>query len=387
MNAPPPPISAEKIRVLHLIPWIFSGGVETRRTELARYLPSERFEQRIITLRGRGPLLAELKRLSVSVLEQNTPRKWSPFDMQAIRAIQREIHAYNPHIIHGAVFEGVSMAAIAGTLTRTPLVILEETSEPYGRSWRAHLYLATLARLADHTVGVSPAVAEYLQTSLRLPPEKISHIDNGVRILQRRPPEKNQSLREKWGIPRDAFLIGSVGRLLDSCKRFTDLITALSLLSPEIPDAYLIIVGAGGDLELLQNHARQKGVQDRVIFTDYQGDVESFYSIMDVFALLSAHEAFGLVVAEAMFCECPVVATRVGGMKSVVEDQKTGILVEPFQPEEAAAALKRLYHSPELRRKMGQDGRERAQQHYSSQRYARDVEALYLRLLQEKGLL
>ena len=75
----------------------------------------------------------------------------------------------------------------------------------------------------------------------------------------------------------------------------------------------LLIVGDGPDLPMLRDLAVEEGVADRVVFAGYQYDVGHFYALMDVFALASAWEAFGLVNAEAMRCGLPVVATRRGG--------------------------------------------------------------------------
>ena len=105
---------------------------------------------------------------------------------------------------------------------------------------------------------------------------------------------------------------------------------------------------------------------------------------MDVFALASAHEAFGLVLVEAMFAECPVVATRVGGIPAVVSDGDTGFLVAPMAPQALADRLLRLLEDPALRVAMGKSGLARAREKFSAERYVREFDELYQRLAKER---
>ena len=378
--------TSRPIRVMHILPFVFSGGVETRRRELAKLLDPTQFEQKILCLSGSGPLRADIENYGVEVLSRRTRQEWTPFDVLGLSWVIYQIARWKPDIVHGAVFEGVSMATLAGTLCRTPIIILEETGDPSVRSWRGDALLRGLSQLADACVGVSPAVGDYLKNDIGWSEQDIHQIDNGVASFERQPPEVGRRLRRKWDIDEDAFLVGTVGRMLNSQKRFTDLIDAISLLKEELDRLHLIVVGTGGDLDMLKEYAAEKGIKERVTFTGYQYNVDEYYSMMDAFALLSEHESFGLVVAEAMFCELPVIATRVGGMQHIVIDEETGFLVEPFNPKQAASAIRKLYESDSLCRRMATAGRARAEKRYGSQRYAKDVEKLYLDLIEEKGL-
>ena len=108
---------------------------------------------------------------------------------------------------------------------------------------------------------------------------------------------------------------------------------------------------------------------------------------MDVFCVPSAREGFGLVAVEAMLHNLPVIATKVGGLQDVVLDGETGYLVPPIAPQALAEKIQLLIDQPELRKQMGQKGKARALQHFTAERYCRDVENLYLELLDEKGIL
>jgi L-malate glycosyltransferase len=108
---------------------------------------------------------------------------------------------------------------------------------------------------------------------------------------------------------------------------------------------------------------------------------------MNLFAIVSHMEAFGLVAVEAMFHRIPVIATRVGGLKDIVREGETGILVEAHNPSQIAEAINSLISNPALRIDMGAKGYERAHRDYSAQRYVKDVESLYNKLLVKKGVI
>jgi len=99
---------------------------------------------------------------------------------------------------------------------------------------------------------------------------------------------------------------------------------------------------------------------------------------MDIFAMPSIHEEFGVSAVEAQAMEVPVVATRVGGIPEVVEDGMTGVLVEPRNVEQLAQAIIRLLENPELRLEMGRKGREYVLAHYQWDENATEMEKIYV---------
>lgn len=307
----------------------------------------------------------------------------SVFDRQRYCVATRIVEEWQPDIIHGAIIEGYTLASVVGRWKNVP-VIMEETSDPQNRRWKGHLLARAMAGLADHCIGVSPSVGRYLTDTLRIPKRKVSVISNGVAQPACPGEELLQTLRAEYGIETGDLVVGSVGRAFDEHKRFSDLIRALRQLE-DVPHLKLLIVGDGPDLPMLRDLARKEGVADRVIFAGYQPEPGHFYALMNVFALASAWEAFGLVNAEAMRCGLPVVATNVGGIPDVVVDGETGVLVPPHDVAAMAAALRRLLADEDLRKRMGAAGKVRADREFSAERYVADVQALYERVLAERG--
>jgi glycosyltransferase involved in cell wall biosynthesis len=367
------------IRVLNILDTIKSGGVERRRLSMAKLLDKSKFELKIICTNAVGPFPEEFAKYDVEIIEIGSLLSF--LNIKQHKKVMKVIDDFKPHIIHGAVFEGVTMASINGLLKRVPIIILEETSDPQTRRWKGNLLMKLLTIPADKVIGVSPASTKYLIEKLNISKSKVQLIDNGVALPNSVDENEVVELKRELNITANQIIIGTVGRLLsDSNKRFSDLIKALNLLIKKGIDAKLIIVGEGKEKINYQNLAAELGITDKVIFAGYQNEVANYYEIFDIFSLVSSHESFGLVLAEAMLHKLPVVATRVGGMQYIVEHEKTGFLVEKYNVEEIASRLEELCLNKTLRKDMGQNGFERAMNYYTEDKYVEKIQSLYLSL-------
>src|SRR5690606_6179212 len=173
------------------------------------------------------------------------------FDWKQHKKIQKIIEDYQPDIIHGAVFEGVTMAAVNGWLKKVPIIILEETSDPQNRSWKGNMLMKVFSRLADKVIGVSEGVTkEYLIGKLGISDKKAIAINNGVALPRKVSILELEKVKKEFGISENDFVIGSVGRMLqDSHKRFSDLIKAFAEFSKGKKNAKLLLVGDGSEKE------------------------------------------------------------------------------------------------------------------------------------------
>ncbi|MCR9014853.1 glycosyltransferase [Aquiflexum gelatinilyticum] len=371
--------SHSKIRVLHCIETISSGGVEKVRLGFAQYLNKEKFDLRIICTNSKGPIKMALEKEGVQIYDVGPFN--SPFEWGKYRKVLSIISTYKPQIIHGAVYEGMSMAAVGGFLGRVPIIILEETSDPQNRSKKAIWLQKQFSKVADKVIGISPSVVNFLLDKARIPKEKVLLVNNGVSIPLL--PDKMESdlLKRKLGIENGDIIIGSVGRVYNEVKRFSDLLEAIKGLKN--PKVKFLLVGQGPDLEKLKSRASELGLEGQFISVGYQENTSTFYSVMDIFSLPSANEGFGLVAAEAMLHSLPIVATAVGGLRDVVIDGTTGFHVPPFSPNDLGEKLQILIDNQELRAQMGKAGFERAKKNYTSELYCQNIEQLYINLLNE----
>ena len=363
---------SQPVRVLHSLSAIASGGVETRHLQIATEL-GPAFEHRFIGTTG-GTLTDALRDRGFTVdLLGPVASVFAPG--RYVAAI-RLLRSWRPDLVHGAVMEGTTLGLVLAKRFRAPM-ILEETSDPANRQPMGHRLVRVIAAGASRCVAVSPSVGRYLTDDLGIAPRKVRVITNGVPRPATSSCEERLALRRTLAIGPDDVVIGTVSRLFDDHKRVTDLIAAFASLRSDGVTPHLVIVGDGRDREAITTAADNTTVRDRIHFVGLQVPADPYYAIMDIFAIASSREAFGLVAAEAMRAGLPVVATKVGGLAEIVLDQETGFLVPPLAPEHLAHALDRLTHDAALRERMGRSGRQRADVHYSVERYLTDVERLY----------
>ena len=366
------------LTVIRLLPVLDYGGVETCTVAQSQLMKREGLELRICTFWKEGDAAEKIRDAGVAVDCLGVdPAIRNP---RATVALYRYLRQQSPDILHASITEANLHGVMAGKMAQVPCIITEEVGEPRQRSWKAHGMVGATMHLADHCIGVSKPVAQYLTGRLHLPEHKVTHLDNGVTAWDVPSEATGRSARRDFGIPEGAPVIGSVGRLDDEIKRFSDLIDAVAELEYMEQPPWLVIAGDGPDREALEAAARRAELGERVVFTGFQSDIRRIYAMMDIFALLSQHEAFGLVVVEAMFSELPVVVTDTGGMSGIVVDGMTGFKIPRFSPVKAARKLRTLVESPETRGRFGRAGRTRGIEYYSSERYSRELCDLYFDL-------
>lgn len=368
-----------RIRILHTLCRIHSGGVERRRILLAQALGPDRYEHALVCQETSGPIPNLLRDAGWTIHEIGLAPSIINLPWHA-RAYEIA-RGFKPDIVHGAVYEGEALACSIGLRMPGAKVVMEETSDPVNRRWTGNALMRAMCLRADACIGVSPKVIRYLRETLHIPERKIHLINNAVKQMPQPSPARLAELRAQLGIAESDLILGSVGRIDDSNKRFSDIIRALPGIRSEEPRARLLIVGDGADRSMLERLAREMDLRDAVIFAGYQGAPRDFYHLMDIFVLASAHEAFGLVLVEAMLSGVPVVATEVGGIPFVLDEGKAGVLVPAMQPAEIASAVLRLLADNNSAQAYRYAGLERALSAFSPERYVAEVAKLYADLV------
>jgi L-malate glycosyltransferase len=181
--------------------------------------------------------------------------------------------------------------------------------------------------------------------------------------------------------PQDERLIIHVSNFRP-VKRITDCVRAFAELRAQsgVP-ARLVMCGDGPEREAAESLARELGVADDALFVGSVPNIADYLSAADLFLLPSETESFGLAALEAMACEVPVLATRVGGLPEVVREGETGHLVPLGDTAAMAAHAARLLGDEQLRRAMGRRAREWAVGEFSTEKIIPQYEALYERVV------
>ncbi len=175
--------------------------------------------------------------------------------------------------------------------------------------------------------------------------------------------------------PRPGPIVGAIGRL-EPQKGFDLLIRAMQ----QLEGVTLVLVGEGSERGPLEQLARDVGVAERVVWEGWSDRARTYLGAFDVFALPSRFEGFPLVVLEALLARSAVVAADVGSVAEAVRHEETGLLVPPDDPAALAAALRRLFADPDLRRRLGEQGRRLVLERFTADHMTRGFERLYAEL-------
>jgi len=379
------------IRVLHVLPHVLEGGVERRRVLLAEQLGAE-LEMRIACLTGRGPVRERIEAAGVPVIEMDRRHGRGVFDPRVHARMHALLLRWRPDIVHGAIFEGMIWGATAGLLQRVPVVLLEETSYPtddgpagFRRSRWTRGALRLIAGRSSGVVAVAPRIRDYLIEEQGLAPERVHLVMNGVADFELAAPDAVLAERRRLGFDDDSIVIGSVGRMNDAHKKFSDLLKAARQVRDRGHDVRVLLVGEGHDRPMLEELAAELDLTAHAVFTGRREDRELFFALMDVFVLSSATEAAPLALIEAMMASRPSVATRVGGVEDIAADEENALLVPSNAPTRIADAVERLLVEPGLRDTLAQAARRHAADNLSARRYADDVASLYRRCLASRA--
>jgi len=299
-----------------------------------------------------------------------------------------------PHILHTHTAKAGAIARAAAVLAgdARPKVVVHTFHGHVLRGYFGSLRTAVfrqveraLARPSDALIAVSPEVRDDLVELGVAPAEKFVVVRLGIPLAERLDSDtEDMDYRALYGIPRDAFVVGWVGRMT-GVKDTGVVLQAVAALRARGVDAVVCLVGDGPDRESLEELAYELGIARAAYFAGYQSDIAGFYRLFDTFFLPSVNEGTPVSAIEALATGTPVVANRVGGVPDVVRDGIDGFLVEPGDIESAAERLETLARDPTLRTKLGDAGRERVRGRYAVARLVDDVDRLYRSLLDAKG--
>jgi glycosyltransferase involved in cell wall biosynthesis len=360
------------MHIAHVLSSFGLGGQERMAVDLARAQRASGHEVMAVSLAPppEGPLAETFLEAGVKAL---TVAKRSGFDFtlpfRLGQLFSREgvdvVHTHNPQpLIYGAP---------AGKLAGAALIHTKHGRNP--DTLRRRLIRRAAAELVDAYVAVSPSTAAVARENRDCDGARLHVIANGVDVTAfTLGAGVRCAVRGELGIPRNAWVVGTIGRLAPE-KDQAALVRAMAPLLDE--KHRLVIVGDGAERVALSELVRSLERGRYVHLTGMRSDPARLLASFDVFALSSCTEGLPLVLLEAMAAGLPVVSTDVGGIGDVIEHERTGFLVPRTSMTRFADELLRLYRNPDLARKVGMSARLAVKNAYSRERMASDYAALY----------
>lgn len=324
------------------------------------------------------PVGARARALGLDYVEIVERHSFDPAVWPALRQIVRD-RAID--IVHAHEYKTDLLALLLARASGVrPLATVHGWS---GDTWRERAYYVADKRLLarfPRVIAVSSRIrAELLRRGAH--PDRIRVVLNGIDPARfRRDPDQRSAARARFGLMPTDIALGGIGRL-ESEKRVDTLLHAVAMLRPQHRHLKVLVAGDGTLRSALAETARHLGVGDICRFLGHVSDIGVLHQALDVFVQASEREGAPNAVLEAMAMETPVVATDVGGTGQLVEHDRHGLLVPPFDAAALAAAIDRTLQDRAATGQRVAAARARVERELSFDRRMATVEAIYGELM------
>lgn len=307
-------------------------------------------------------------------------------DRHTEHLLEAELSRLAPDVVH----MHSNKAALLGTRAlrkaqRRPATVFSahnvpsfEKGNPLYR-WAGRRALRDVGRAADRTIAVSMYLASRLIEDAGFDAGKVDVVHNGVdvdAIEAAVAGADRAALRRSVGIPEDACVIGTMGRLVAD-KGVDVLLAAQGSLEGRHEELWTLVIGDGPDEQRLRAVAEQHRIADRVAFLGFVDDPYPWFAAMDCAAIPTLQEAFGMAALEALAAGVPVIASDVGGVPEIVTDSVDGMLVPPGQSAAWAHTITFVLMDAQLRERLAVQGPRTARSRFSLSHMAECTAAVY----------
>ncbi len=373
-RAPAARPAPRRVRVVHTVFSLATGGMENGVVNLCNRLDPTRFAPAICTFTPGGALEARVDRDRVDLF--CVPRQWNNDPTLPLR-LARELRRRRVDIVHthawGTLVEGV----LAARLARTPKIVHGEHGLLERGANRRRIMQRWLWPRANQLLSVSARLAEEMVELAGRKIAQVKVVPNGVDADRFRPCARDvDGVRASFGLPTDDVVIGMVARLVP-VKNHAGLLTVAASLRRAGRQFTIALAGDGPLRDELLRQVDQLGLSGRVHFLGDVTNIADFYRALDIFVLNSDSEGMSNTILEAMSTGLPVIATDVGSNAESVDDGRTGILVPPADAAALAGAMATLIDLTETRAAYGRAARRRVEDEFSLDRMVRGYEAVY----------
>jgi L-malate glycosyltransferase len=264
-------------------------------------------------------------------------------------------------IVYANEAHALTAAWLARSHRRVPMVAARRVIFPLSHG---PISLARY-RAAARILAISEAVRNELLAA-GLDANRIAVVPDGVEIPAAITPAARENARKHWGFQAKETVIECVGALTAE-KGHSLLIDALAKLRADVTNCRLLLAGEGPLRAQLEHQSREAGLAAAIVFAGFVPDVESVYAAGDLFVFPSLSEGAGSSLVRAMAYGLPVVAVARGGVTEIIEDGRTGILVQDASGEALASAAARMLRDAGLRERLSRAARETAASRYSAE--------------------
>ena len=349
------------MKVLLLANHVNYGGITAYLLNLARALNRRDGFEYVVASRG-GELEDEFRVLGIEHLSAplSTKCEVSLKVFLSFLKLRRLIGSRKIDVIHANTRVTQVLASLLSSATGVPFI---STCHGY---FKPKLIRRLLPCWGKKVIAISDPVRDHLINDFGVKGSDIELVYNGIdlekfKVFDRQDIEEE---KKRLGLDLSKKVIGHIGRL-SSVKGQKFLVLAASVLAQKRNDLQFLIIGDGEESAALKELVRQRGLGSVVFLRPSVADTARVLAVMDIFAMPSLQEGLGLSALEAQAARVPVVASRVGGLVSVVEHEKTGLLFDSGDYNGLAGAVERLLNDGALAKNLISNARRGLQEKFT----------------------
>lgn len=350
------------------------GGLQQVVVNICRSINREKFDISILCLKDGGEYLSEVDSLGIKVF--HLPHKIKGTDYFSFLKVAKILRQEKIEIIHThntqPFFDGTIGAMLSGVNT----IVHTDHARDFPDKYRYMLAERVISHFAYKIVGVSDHTAYNLMKYEKINKNKIVTIENGIDGSKYEIKIDRDRKRKELGIANAGPIIG-LGVRLTKQKGISYLLQAMPQLIKLYPGITLVIAGDGDQKIPLQNVAKQLNIDGHVIFLGARLDIPQLLKLFDIYVLPSLWEGLPLVLLEALAAECPIIATNVGGINKLIENNSTGLLVDSKDSKQLSLAIIKMLNDDKFRNSCILSGKELFNKKFSADIMTRKYERLY----------
>jgi len=374
---------AHQWRICHIIDHLSLHGAQVYLAKLVRGLSERGYEQRIYGLNDpRSTEIDKMLRSAGAAVE--TIGKVKLISLYGLVELFADLLKWRPHVLQTFLPFSDIIGRSLGHFSRVPVIVSVVTQPNVEKSGWQYAVDRVTAPWAHRVVFNSRAIIPFALSKEGVKPEQVEYIPNGIELDSTSRPDAGPVMRSQLGIPIDAKVVGCVARLYPQ-KGHVHLLDAFSEVVKHVPAAVLLVVGDGPLRPELERRAAERGITQYTKFLGNRSDLRDLLECMDLYVQSSLWEGMSIALMQAMLRGLPVVATEVDGTLEIVENGKTGFLVQPGDSHGLAKSiLSALSHRDETNQ-VAERGAELIRREFSVEKMVNSFDDMYRRLLKDSG--
>jgi len=364
-----------KTRLMIITHDLAIGGLQQVVVNICRAINRDKFHVSVLCLRALGEFVPEVQELAIKVFF--LPQKYGT-DYLSFLKVAKILRHEKPDVIHTHNTQPLIDGTIGALLAGVQTIVHTDHARVFPDKRRYMFAEWLMSHFAYKVVGVSDDTSRNLVRYEKIAGKKVVTIPNGVDEEKFSIEIDKEAKRRELGISGNGPIIGLGVRLAEG-KGINFLLSAMPDIIERFPDITLVIAGDGLAKAQLEKQSIELGIVRNVLFLGPRLDIPDLLKLFDLYILPSLSEGLPMVLLEAMAAGCPIVATNVGGIPTLIKHGDSGSLVEPGNPNGLAAEIVELLSNRELRNRYAKNGQCAVHKKFSADIMTRKYEQLYLR--------